>query len=226
MKNVLVVAPHADDEILGCGGTIYKHVQNGDNVFVAIMTDASIGAPEIFNSQDVEKTRKEALLAHKVLGVKDTVFFNFPAPQLEQHPQYKIASAINSLIENKKIDTLYIPHKGDLHLDHGVIYNASLVAARPTPGQSVLDILSYETLSETEWGHPTAEAFFIPRKFIKLTESQLTKKLEAMECFSSQLKSFPNSRSLQAIKHLAALRGSTVSTYYAEAFDIIRSIDK
>ncbi|ASD68093.1 PIG-L deacetylase family protein [Pseudoalteromonas piscicida] len=224
MKNVLVVAPHADDEILGCGGAIVKHLEAGEQVFIAIMTNAALGAPEMFDVAAIEKTRAEAKRSHELLGVTETIFYDFPAPQLEQYPQYKIASALNQLIKEKQIDTLYIPHKGDLHLDHGAIYNACLVAARPVPGQCVKHIYSYETLSETEWGHPTTEAVFIPRKFVALSEHHFEKKLAAMECFASQLKEFPNTRSLEAIRNLAAVRGATIGTHYAESFDIIRSI--
>ncbi|MGM8898520.1 MULTISPECIES: PIG-L deacetylase family protein [unclassified Psychrobacter] len=225
MKNVLVVAPHADDEVLGCGGTIAKHVRQGDNVYVAIMTNAAVGAPELFNSERIEFVRSEALKSHEVLGIKETLFYDFPAPQLEQYPQYKIAGTLNALIKEKNIDTLYIPHKGDLHLDHGAIYNASLVAARPLPGQSVRHIYAYETLSETEWGHPTVEAVFIPRYFNVLSENDFATKITAMKCFSSQLKAFPNTRSIKAIEHLAALRGAYVGVNTAESFDIIRSIN-
>lgn len=224
MKNILVVAPHADDEVLGCGGSIAKHVRLGDKVYVAIMTNAAIGAPELFSSESITAVRAEALESHKRLGVEETLFFDFPAPQLEQYPQYKIASILNALIKEKNIDTMYIPHKGDLHLDHGVIYNASLVAARPVPGQCVRHIYAYETLSETEWGHPTVEAFFIPRYFNVLNDLDFASKIKAMQCFSSQLKEFPNTRSIKAIEHLSALRGAYVGANTAESFDIIRSI--
>lgn len=225
MKNVLVVAPHADDEILGCGGVIAKHLEVGDQVFIAIMTNAAVGAPELFDAEAIEIVRAEAKRSHALMNVTETVYFDFPAPQLEQYPQYKIASVLNQLFREKKIDTLFIPHKGDLHLDHGVIYNACLVAARPVPGQCVKNIYAYETLSETEWGHPTPEAVFIPRKFVVLSQQNLEQKLAAMVCFESQLKDSPNTRSLEAIRNLAALRGATVGVPFAEAFDIIRSID-
>jgi LmbE family N-acetylglucosaminyl deacetylase len=226
MANILIIAPHADDEILGCGGTIAKHVENGDIVSIAIMTNANVGAPELFSEAQIKSARTEAKNAHNYLSITGTYFFEFPAPQLEQHPQYKIANAINQLIQKTKAEILYIPHKGDLHLDHGVIYNASLVAARPVPGQSVRKILAYETLSETEWGHPSVDAVFIPTIFHKLTTQQFEKKLNAMGCFRSQLKPFPNTRSIETIKHLAALRGSTVGAELAESFMLVRNIEE
>jgi len=224
MSNILVVAPHADDEILGCGGTIAKHIRNGDDVYVAVMTNAAEGAPELFSQKQINVIRDEAKRSHKYLGIKDTIWFDFPAPQLEQFPQYKIASAINSLIQELAVEVIYIPHKGDLHMDHGAVYNACLVAARPVPGQFVKKILAYETLSETEWGHPTVEAVFIPTMFNTLKESDFNKKLGAMNFFASRLKPFPNTRSIKAIEHLASLRGAYVGHDYAEAFMLIRDI--
>ena len=224
MNKVLVLAPHADDEVLGCGGTIAKHVANGDEVYIALMTNAYVGAPELFTEKQMKTVREEAEKAHKKLKVKNTFLFEYPAPMLEQYPQYKIAKSISDLIKELNANILYIPHKGDLHLDHGVIFNSALVAARPFPGQSVKQIFSYETLSETEWGHPTVDAVFIPTRFSVLSGEEFLAKIEAINCFKSQLKEFPNTRSVEAIEHLASLRGATVGHNYAEAFVVIRDI--
>ena len=80
MKKVLVIAPHADDEVLGCGGTIHKHHRNGDEIVVAIMTNASLGAPELFTTESIETVRSEALQAHEILGVNQTVFIFINSP--------------------------------------------------------------------------------------------------------------------------------------------------
>jgi len=224
MNKVLVLAPHADDEVLGCGGTIAKHVANGDEVYVAVMTNASIGAPELFSKEQIASIRTEANAAHNLLNIKETFWFDFPAPKLEQYPQYKIAKTIGELINNTKANILYIPHKGDLHMDHGAIYNAALVAARPIPGQSVKQIYAYETLSETEWGHPTVDAVFIPNRFSVLESDHFSAKIEAMTLFESQLMPFPNTRSIDTITHLASLRGSTVGVEFAECFMVVREI--
>lgn len=225
MNKVLVLAPHADDEILGCGGTIAKHVAHGDEVYVAVMSNAFVGAPELFSEEQIALVRVEANAAHRMLKIKKTFWFDFPAPKLEQYPQYKIAKTISELIKNTKANILYIPHKGDLHMDHGAIYNAALVAARPIPGQSVKKIYAYETLSETEWGHPTVDAVFIPNRFSVLEKDQFLAKIDAMCFFESQLMPFPNTRSIEAIKHLASLRGSTVGEEFAECFMIVREIN-
>lgn len=225
MANVLVIAPHADDEVLGCGGVIAKHRAQGHNVYVAIMTNAALGAPELFKQEQIDEVRAEAKKAHQLLDVTETFYYDMPAPQLEQYPNYKIASTLNQLIREIQAHIVYVPHKGDLHLDHGAIYNAALVATRPVPGQTVKHVFAYETLSETEWGHPSTDAVFIANKFVDISGAFLSKKLAAMSCFSSQLKPFPNSRSLQALEHQARLRGATVGVMAAEAFSVLRTID-
>lgn len=225
MTRVLVLAPHADDEVLGCGGTMARHINDGHHVSICVLTNASVGSPELFSAEQIVSIRDEAKQAHKVLGVSDTYFLELPAPQLEQYPQYKIAQAIGKVIKESGAELLYVPHRGDLHMDHGAVYNAALVAARPLAGQTVKKILAYETLSETEWGHPTPDAAFIPTVFSPFEKAEMQAKLTAMACFASQVKPPPHSRSLEAIESLAKLRGATVSHHFAEAFMLIREIN-
>lgn len=224
MQTILVLAPHADDEVLGCGGTIAKHAENDDKVVVGVLTNAAVGAPQSYSEKDVLSTRGEALRAHRLLGVHKTIFLDFPAPALDQYPQYKMASAISDILSEYKPDVLYVPHKGDLHHDHGAIYNAALVAARPIGSYSVKQIYSYETLSETEWGHPTPDMVFVPTSFNVLSALHLKKKLAAFACYKSQLYDEPHPRSLKSIERLAGYRGSCVSRAQAEAFMLVRSI--
>ena len=209
MKNILILAPHADDEVLGCGATIAKHAANNDTVFIAIMTNASVGAPELYSQQAVEYTRNEALTAHKILGVHETFFFDFPAPRLETSASYQISNAIHEVLTAKQIEVLYLPFRGDAHKDHAVVFNAGLVAARPINGCTVKEIYAYETLSETEWPAPFGDDNFLPNYFINVS-GFIEMKLKAMECFKSQLKTAPHPRSIEIIRSLSILRGSTV----------------
>lgn len=222
-RSILVLAPHPDDEILGVGGTIARHIAEGDRVRVAVLTDASVGAPELFSASQVEAVRAEALAAHALLGVEKTYFERFAAPRLDAEPSYPIAIAISRLIRDCAAEVLYIPFRGDLHNDHRVIFTAALVAARPVPGQTVRTILAYETLSETEWAAPFGDDTFIPTVFTDISAT-LEQKLAALACFQSQMRPFPNSRSLEAITALARVRGATVSAHAAEAFHLIRDI--
>lgn len=225
MKKILVIAPHADDEVLGCGATIAKACANGDEVYVLICTNASVGAPELFSSDIIRQIRTEALEAHSLLGVKETFFLEFPAPVLDQYPRYKMSNEMSGIIRKIGAETVYIPHRGDCHKDHAIIHECAMVACRPLANCKVKHVYAYETLSETEWGESIAADFFVPVKYNTFTNEAFQKKLDAMSCFKSQLYSFPASRSLEAIEALAKYRGCTVSAVRAEAFEVIRDID-
>jgi len=221
--NIMVVAPHPDDEVLGCGGIIAKNVAQRHNVYVSIMTNGNIGAPELYSEDNVRIVRGEAKQAHDILGVKETFFYDFPAPRLETTPSYQISNELNSLYKSLTIDTIYLPHRGDIHKDHGVIFYAGLVAARPIDNCTVKTIYTYETLSETEWAAPFANDAFIPNVFEEITD-YLSLKLNAIKCFKSQLKLFPHPRSIESIESLARNRGVIVGYPFAEAFALIRSM--
>ncbi|WOK05361.1 PIG-L deacetylase family protein [Imperialibacter roseus] len=220
MKKILVVAPHPDDEVLGCGATMKKMAQSGAEVHVLVVTK---GSPKMYTHEKVENVRAEARRAHAILGVSQTRFLDFHAPELDITSNSAISREVASVINELQIDTLFIPHRGDIHHDHSAVFKACLVAARPVGNYFVKTILSYETLSETEWAPPFADDAFIPTMFINVTET-FVHKMEAMECFKSQLKAFPNPRSLHTIESLARFRGSTVGVELAESFMHIRSI--
>lgn len=225
MSKILVIAPHADDEVLGCGATMAKACAKGDEVFVLICTNASVGAPELFSAELIKQIRNEAVTAHRLIGIKETFFLDFPAPALDQYPRYKMSNEISAVIRKIGADTVYFPHRGDCHKDHAIIHECAMVACRPLANCSVKHVYAYETLSETEWGEPVAADFFVPVKYITFTNEEFQKKLDAMSCFKSQLYPFPASRSLEAIEALAKYRGCTVSAERAEAFEVLRDID-
>jgi len=222
MNKIIVVAPHADDEIIGCGATMAKHISLGDEVVVIIATNASRGAPELFSSSDVQNIRNEALKAHQLVGVKETIFLDFPAPALNAFPEYKISLELSKVFQEFKPTHLYLPHPGDIHQDHKAVYRAALVAARPQGQNVIKNIYCYETLSETEWT-PMQERSFVPNHFVDVTDV-FHKKEEAMSCFKSQIKIFPHSRSLETFEALAKYRGATVGVERAEAFVVERQI--
>jgi len=218
---VLVLAPHPDDEILGCGGTIAKHVAAGDSVEVLVATRGII---ELYSHELIEQVRNEARQAHELLGVSRTRFLEFPAPALDTVPRYKLAAAINTVVKEMHCECLYIPHHGDIHSDHFHLHHAALVAVRPLADCPVRRILAYETLSETEWAPPQRDAVFYPTVFVDISP-YLPKKLAAMSCFGTQVKPPPNARSLRNIEALAHYRGATVARDAAESFMLIRHIE-
>ncbi len=220
INTILIVAPHPDDEVLGCGGTIKKLSLDGNEIYVLIM---SRGKKGLYSDDRVLNVRREALAAHKLLGVKDTRFLDFPAPELDLISVSVLSESISNQIQEIRPRTLYLPHRGDIHKDHQAVFDAGLVASRPVAGNSIKEIFTYETLSETEWAPPYSNDVFIPDVFINVADT-FEAKLDALNCFISQLREFPNPRSLKSIEALANLRGSTVGFTHAEAFKTIRII--
>lgn len=219
--NVLIIAPHPDDEVLGCGGTIRRLSSNGRDVYVLVVTR---GTPKMYAEERIVNVRNEAKQAHAILGVRETVFLDFHAPELDITSQADIAKSIYEVIGRLGIEELYIPHRGDIHSDHRQVFNAALVASRPVGNNNtVKSIYTYETLSETEWAPPFGDDAFIPTRFINIAD-HFEFKLQAMQCFKSQLRSFPNPRSLETIEALAKFRGATVGFERAEAFMVVREI--
>ncbi len=215
---ILIVAPHPDDEVLGCGGTIKKLSSGNNEVYVLIM---SRGKKELYSDDRILNVRREALEAHRLLGVKETRFMDFPAPELDLISVSELSGAIYSQIEEIKPQILYLPHRGDIHKDHQAVFDAGLVASRPVGGNSINEIFTYETLSETEWAPPYPNDVFIPDTFVNIADEFETK-LDAIRCYKSQLREFPNPRSLKSIEALACFRGSTVGFTHAEAFKTLR----
>ncbi|MDD2798962.1 MAG: PIG-L family deacetylase [Bacteroidales bacterium] len=221
MKNILIIAPHPDDEVLGCGGVMDKYAKEGKSVYALIMTR---GDAKLYSDERIAKGRAQAKESHAVLGVKETFFFDYPAPNLDITSRAEMSVAISGLIKKLSIDTLFIPHRGDIHHDHYAVFNAAIVAGRPVGDYTVKRIYAYETLSETEWAAPFGDDAFIPTHFINI-EDNLSAKLKAMECYSGQLRVFPNPRSLETLEALAKFRGATVGFQRAEAFMVIRTIE-
>ncbi len=224
-SNILVIAPHCDDEVLGCGGMMAKKNAQGATIYVAIVTNGFIGAPELFPKEGTEKVRHEAKRAHDSLGVRETFFLDFPAPRLDTIPSYKLSLALEKIIRKYTINELYIPHRGDIHKDHRITYEAALVAARPVNNNPVKCIYAYETLSETEWAAPFPDDAFIPTHFEYLSAEYLEMKIKAFQYFTTQEKQPPHPRSQENIEHLARYRGAAISAHAAEAFHLIRSIN-
>ena len=222
-KNILVLAPHADDEILGCGGSISKFSNLGYNVDVLVLTNANIGAPDLYSVQDINLIRNESKKANKTIGTRKLHFENLPGLNLNQYPTYKISNIINEYILKIEPEILFIPSANDIHDDHKKIFHASKVAIRPKKKNNLKKVLSYEVLSETEWNEN--EKSFSPNYFIHLSKTDINKKIKAFLKYKSQVQKFPHPRSSEAIYSLSRIRGSQVFMEYAEAFRVEKILD-
>jgi LmbE family N-acetylglucosaminyl deacetylase len=221
---VLVFAPHPDDEIIGCGGTIARHAASGDDVYICIVTR---GLPPVYNHdpkilKDLpHDLYEEAESAHRLLGVKHTIYLQYPAVMLETVPRHELNGSISGIVEEYCPDVVYIPHFGDMQKDHAVTAAAVMVAVRPKRERIVRAVYAYETLSETEWNIPHPANSFIPDTYVDIS-GLLDLKLRAMAAYGSQIAKFPHPRSPEAMEALARLRGSTMGSVAAEAFMLIR----
>ena len=221
MKKILAIAPHADDEIIGLGGTLVKHITQGDEVYVCIATR---GVAPLFSDEFMEQLRAETLASHKLLGVKKTFFLEFPSVMLDSVPRYELNGAMMKVFNEVQPEVVYIPHFGDMQKDHALVSEAAMVCVRPKYSYKVVGVYAYETLSETEWSIPHAANAFIPQRYGDVTTT-MEKKLQLLQCYKSQVAKFPNPRSLEAVTALAKYRGATVGVAAAEAFAVIREIE-
>lgn len=220
MKKILVIAPHADDEILGVGGTMARNIAEGNEVYVCIVTH---GEKPLFSDEVVSKIREETIATHEFLRITRTFFLEFPAVMLEQIPRHELNDKIMRVIQEVEPDEVYIPHAGDMQKDHQIVSEAAMVAVRPKYKHKIGAVYAYETLSETEWNIPNATNAFIPTVYRDISRFVEIKK-QALSFFSTQIEPFPNPRSLEAVEALAKYRGSTIEVEGAEAFVLIRQI--
>lgn len=219
-RRVAIVAPHPDDEILGCGGLMARAAAADAQVHVVIVTR---GQPPLFDAGLVEQTRQETHEAHAILGVSDTCFLDFPAAGLDQVPRRDLNAALSAVLSGIQPDLLLVPFVGDIHIDHQIVFNAALVHARPRSPASPACILAYETLSETNWLAPGVTPAFIPNVFVDISAT-IEAKIAAFSRFRTQVKPSPDERSIEALRALATLRGATVHRNAAEAFVLIRQV--
>ena len=222
-KKILILSPHADDEILGCGGFISKYSNKNYDINVLILTNANKGAPEIYTSKKIEQIRREAKIANKLVGTKNLFFENLPALNLNNYPIYKISNIIDKYILDINPEIILIPSLNDIHDDHKIIFKASKIAMRINKESNLKKILSYEVLSETEWNEN--EKSFNPNYFVSLKKIDINNKVKAFLKYKSQVKKFPHPRSKESIMNLSRVRGSQVFMQYAEAFKVEKILD-
>ena len=220
MRNVLIIAPHPDDEVLGCGGTMARLAREGQKVTVAIVTK---GSP-LFPASQVRQVRAEARKANKLLGVQTLLFLDLPVTSLHLMPEHKLNKVFSDLTDKVKPTTVFLPFPGDRHEDHRQIFDAAMVAMRPDRRRTqVTRICCCETVSETHWAAPGVEPPFQPNCYVDITPT-LDDKLSAMRQYKSQLAERIPARSIEAIEALARFRGSIVGMGAAEAFCVVRDL--
>lgn len=220
MKKVLVIVAHPDDEVLGVGGTILKHVASGDRVYILIFGE---GESSRGLKGNIKKREAQALRVAKALGVHSVDLGKFPDNQFDKVPLLEIVKKLESTMARVKPDIIYTHHIRDLNVDHRIISQAALTGCRPQPGFSVKKILNFETPSSTEWQIKDSGNIFCPAEYVNI-EDFIEKKLEILKIYCDELKKFPHPRSLDGVRVCAQYRGMEVGYNYAEAFHLTRNL--
>lgn len=228
MNKVLIIAAHPDDDILGCAGLMSKY--RGQIEFKVIFI--AEGSSCRFNKQQIEekdvikaiKTRNTfAIKALKTLGVQNHSFYNLPCGRLDQVAIIDINKIIENEIQDFKPDTIFTHSNEDTNNDHIIIHRATQMATRPGSDIFVKKVYAYEVLSSSEWRFTHT---FSPNYFESLTKKDVLNKWVALRQYESEIKTFPYPRSEEGVFTLAKYRGMQSSNHYAEAFMLIRQINK
>jgi LmbE family N-acetylglucosaminyl deacetylase len=209
---VLAVVAHPDDEILGCGGTLLKHKEAGDEVFICMVTKAY--QPE-WTADYIQNKLKEAKEVDKILGVTERIYCNLPTVKLNTIPYGKLNREIIQVVDDVDPDVIYTHFEHDVNKDHNIIFNAVMVATRPI--KKKIKVVCFETISSTEWSNKG----FTPNLYVDIT-SFIDKKIEAFSKYESEVKDYPHPRSKEGIRIWSNKRGIEVCIEYAEAFMVVR----
>lgn len=227
MKNVLVIAAHPDDEVLGCGATIARHVKAGDSVHIVILAEGVTSRDDLRDrlrrDGELSALTKAAFSAKDILGAKTLDLHNFPDNRMDSVDMLEIVKVIEKYIQTYEPEVVYTHHAGDVNIDHRCTHEAVVTATRPQPGQSVKTLLFFEVPSSTEWQPPGSAPAFAPNWFVDSTD-YLKLKLKALDAYALELREWPHSRSLKAVENLNCWRGSCVGYESAEAFMLGRNI--
>lgn len=217
---VLVIAAHPDDEVIGAGGTIARHVANGDVVSWCVVTE---GYDPPWPKPVLEEARAQVHEVRESLGIARVFFCGFPTVKLNTVPYRELSSALQGVVDEVRPEIVYTTPGNDVNQDHRLVFESTLVATRPLPGSSVRRLLCYEIGPTVGFGTPGSAVAFNPNVFVDIAPF-LEKKLQAMRCYRTELREYPHPRSLQGIELFARERGLRVGLAAAECFELIREL--
>ena len=228
-KNVLVVAAHPDDEILGCGATICKHTKQGDVVHIIIMAE---GLTSRDDKRDVNIHKNDLVYLHTIsqkvadlMGVRKLILGGFPDNRMDSVNLLDVVKVVEKEMQEFEPDIVYTHHFGDVNIDHRIVHDAVITACRSYPGQTVKTLLFFEILSSTEWQMQCGAKVFCPTWFEEVSKDDFKRKEEALHLYSGEMRNFPHSRSYETVLHLAQYRGSSIGVQYAEAYELGRYVN-
>lgn len=222
--NVLVLAAHPDDEVLGCGGTIARLADDGARVVIAILGEGLTSrgdSREEIEEGALRSLARTAEAVGEILGAKEVRTYGLADNRFDTVPLLDIVKLLEELIREVEPETVFTQSGGDLNIDHRILYRASLTATRPTEGCSVRELFAYEVASSTEWAFQKFAPEFRPSYFVDI-EATLERKIVAMEQYESELRLFPHPRSSEGIRAQARRWGTVIGVAAAEAFEPVR----
>ena len=227
MKTVFVVAAHPDDEVLGCGGTLLKHVSNGDEVFVLFVSDGVSAryktSEKIKCANEILKREKMARKVAKIAKFKIVDFLNLKNLELHTYPHNFLTNKIFSYFKRYKPDIVYTHYEYDLNIDHYHTFFSTFVASRPNSNFKIKKLLSFEIPSSTDWGINSNNKMFNPNYFVDISKFSKKKEL-LLNHYKFEMRKSPHSRSITNINALSVVRGGIAGINKAEAFFVNRII--
>lgn len=220
---ILCVAAHPDDEVIGVGGTLAKHVAEGDDVEVLMLNDGVMARYEAETSaararRDDRRERAQAVADS--LGFGGVTVLDYWGNQLDDEALIDVVRDVESKLDSFEPHVIYTHYYGDLNIDHQIAARAVRTAARPLAGSTVDRILSFESLSSTEWAMPTADTAFQPTVFVDIDE-HFDRKMDALSIYEDELRERPHPRSRRSIRNNNQLWGEKVGLYAAEPFELV-----
>jgi LmbE family N-acetylglucosaminyl deacetylase len=221
-SSVLVVAAHPDDEVLGCGGAVARHVEEGDSVKILIAGEgisSRVGIQSNAVAKQQMELRSAACQAAQILGASTPILKQLPDNRFDEIPLLKIIQMIELVIRESEPTLIYTHHASDVNVDHRILSAAIEAAARPMEHSCIQEVRAFEVPSSSEWNF--TRPLFCPTVFVSLTERQLRKKIDAMRCYTSEIREFPHPRSPEYLESLARLRGAQSGACAAEAFALV-----
>ena len=221
MNKIMVVAPHPDDETLGCGGTLLRHRAEGDEVYWLIMTTVTEQAG--FSKEYICNRKKEIELVTNKYQFSSVCQLSFVTTMLDIIAKNELVTEVSNFISSVKPDTIYLPYRNDVHSDHTIVFDTLASCTKSFRYQFIRRIRAYETLSETEFSIRPNNNGFQPNLWIDIS-SYLEDKVKIMQLYESEISQHPFPRSEHSIRALATLRGATAGVDAAEAFISLKEI--
>jgi LmbE family N-acetylglucosaminyl deacetylase len=220
--NVVVIAAHPDDEILGTGGTLAAHARAGDEVHAIVLAE---GASSRYEKKMKTTLEEAGRAAAREIGFASIRFEGFPDQRMDTVPLIDMIQKLETLLEEIDPQVVYTHFAGDVNEDHTVTAKAAWTACRPYRFPGIRRIAAFETPSSTEWAWPLDGGKFVPNLYMDIT-STLDAKISAVECYETELRDYPHPRSSRALRERAATWGTVVGKQAAEPFMVLREIDR